>query len=65
MGWSNRPTGVTHYDPPHAYRGYTLFSANGGDDAYLVDMEGRFVHRWRKTRYNPGKRAQGRNGSTR
>ncbi len=46
MGWSNRPTGVTHYDPPHAYRGYTLFSANGGDDAYLVDMEGHFVHRW-------------------
>ena len=46
MGWSDRPTGLTRYDPPHAFRGYTLFSANGGDDAYLVDMEGRFVHRW-------------------
>ncbi len=46
MGWSDRPTGVTRHDPPRVYRGYTLFSANGGDDAYLVDMEGRFVHRW-------------------
>ena len=46
MGWSDRPTGTTRYDPPHADRGYTLFSSNGGDDAYLVDMEGRFVHRW-------------------
>jgi hypothetical protein len=46
MGWSNRPTGLTHYEPPHTYRGYTLFSPNGGDDAYLVDMAGNFVHRW-------------------
>lgn len=46
MGWSDRPSGMTRYDPPHAYRGYTLFSPNGGDDAYLVDMEGNFVHRW-------------------
>lgn len=50
MGWSNRPTGLTHYNPVEAYRGYTLFSANGGDDAYLIDMEGRFVHRWRSGR---------------
>ena len=46
MGWSNRPTGLTHYEPPHTYRGYTLFSPNGGDDAYLIDMAGNFVHRW-------------------
>ena len=46
MGWSNRPTGLTHYQPTSAYRGYTLFSPNGGDDAYLIDMEGNFVHRW-------------------
>jgi len=50
MGWSHRPTGVTHYEPVEAYRGYTLFSANGGDEAYLIDMEGRFVHRWRSGR---------------
>ena len=42
--------GATHYDPNEAYRGYTLFSANGGEDAYLIDMDGRFVHRWRSGR---------------
>ena len=40
MGWSHRPTGLTHYQPSSAYRGYTLFSANGGNDGYLIDMEG-------------------------
>ena len=46
MSWSNRPTGLTQYNPSSAYRGYTLFSPNGGDDAYLIDMEGSFVHHW-------------------
>ena len=46
MGWSHRPTGLTHYRPANAYRGYTLFSPDGGSDAYLIDMEGHFVHRW-------------------
>ena len=46
MGWSHRTTGLIHYQPSSAYRGYTLFSPNGGDDAFLIDMEGRFVHRW-------------------
>ena len=39
--------GLTRYHKAGAYRGYTLFSPNGGDDAYLVDMEGNFVHHWR------------------
>ncbi len=47
MGWSQRPTGLTLYQPTSTYRGYTLFSPNGGTEAYLVDMEGHFVHRWR------------------
>ena len=47
MNLSYRPTGLTRYNSSDAYRGYTLFSPNGGDDAYLVDMEGNFVHRWR------------------
>ena len=46
MGWSQRPTGLIHYQPANACRGYTLFSSNGGDDAYLIDMDGNFVHRW-------------------
>ena len=47
MTTSYRPTGLTHYQAASAYRGYTLFSPNVSDDAYLVDMEGNYVHRWR------------------
>ena len=46
MGWSQRPTGLIHYQPASTSRGYTLFSPNGGDYAYLIDMDGHFVHRW-------------------
>ena len=46
MTTSSRPTGLLRYHPSAAYRGYTLFSPNGGDDAYLIDMEGNYVHRW-------------------
>ena len=46
MTTSYRPTGLIRYQAAGAYRGYTLFSPNGGDDAYLIDMEGNFVHRW-------------------
>ena len=46
MDRSDRPTGLTRYNPTAAYRGYTLFAPNGGDDAYLIDMNGEFVHRW-------------------
>ena len=41
----HHPNGLIHYNPQLAYRGYTLFSANG-KDAYLIDMEGRYVHKW-------------------
>ena len=47
MGWSQRPTGLTSYQPSTTYRGYTLVSPNGGTEAYPVDMEGHFVQRWR------------------
>jgi len=46
MGQSDGTTGLTCYRPTAAYRGYTLFAPNGGDDAYLIDMNGDFVHRW-------------------
>ena len=46
MTTSYRPTGLIRYHAAGTYRGYTLFSPNGGDDAYLIDMEGNFVHRW-------------------
>ena len=46
MTVSYGPMGLVRYRAAGAYRGYTLFSPNGGDDAYLIDMEGNFVHRW-------------------
>ena len=38
---------VTHYNKIKAYAGYTLFAPAGGDDAYLIDMKGQFVHNWK------------------
>ncbi len=38
-------TGLLHYNPALAFRGYTLFTA-GENSALLIDMHGRIVHRW-------------------
>ena len=48
MGWSiHHPVGLIHHTPAACHRGYTLFSTTrGGQDAYLIDMEGNVVHRW-------------------
>jgi hypothetical protein len=46
-------TGLTLYKPEKAYHGYTLFSPTEGTDAYLIDMKGNIVHRWR-LQYRPG-----------
>ncbi len=41
-------TGLTALDPDRACPGFVLYSCNGaGDSVYLIDMEGREVHRWR------------------
>ena len=37
--------GVTHHDPALAQEGYTLYS-NHSTEAFLLDMQGRVVHRW-------------------
>jgi len=37
---------VSH-DPARVFKGYTLFWPMGSHDAWLIDMEGRVVHRWR------------------
>ncbi|MBW1996555.1 MAG: aryl-sulfate sulfotransferase [Deltaproteobacteria bacterium] len=39
--------GLTHYAPSRAYNGYNLFAPLYGRDVWLMDMEGRFVHRWK------------------
>ena len=38
---------VTLYDPSRAYNGYTIVWAEEGKDAWLIDMEGHIVHRWK------------------
>ena len=45
----HHPSGLIHYNPELAFRGYTLFTANR-DFAFLIDMEGRIVHRWKSDR---------------
>ncbi len=45
--------GVTHYVPPKAYNGCTLFSSMFGKDAWLIDMRGRIVHHWNTEPYGP------------
>ena len=47
MGWPiDRPTGLTHHDPAHSWKGYTLICGTNSQDAVLLDMQGRVVHRW-------------------
>lgn len=38
--------GLIHYAPDFAFRGYSLFCGGSPASAYLIDMEGRFVHCW-------------------
>jgi len=45
--------GVTHHVPSKTYNGYTLFTPMSGKDAWLIDMQGRFVHRWGTEPYGP------------
>ncbi len=48
MGWSPfRRTGLTYHRPAESVKGYTLITPSGDDAAYLIDMDGRIVHRWR------------------
>ena len=41
----HHPNGLIHYNPQLSYPGYTLFTADL-DKAWLIDMHGKFVHRW-------------------
>jgi hypothetical protein len=54
MGWSAyRATGLTHHQPTQTFKGYTLVTPAGGDSSYLLDMDGRIVHRWRFAAVRP------------
>lgn len=49
MGWSiHHPRGLLYHDASQAFQGYTLLAMSGGNTAYLIDMEGRVCHRWRR-----------------
>jgi len=37
---------MTYYAPSRAYKGYTLFAPMGDCGAWLIDMQGQFVHHW-------------------
>jgi hypothetical protein len=47
--WADARTdqrGVTRYDPARAQNGLTLYSSTHEQAAYLMDMQGKVVHRW-------------------
>jgi hypothetical protein len=47
--WADARTeqrGVTRYDPARAANGLTLYSSAHEQSAYLMDMQGKVVHRW-------------------
>jgi hypothetical protein len=55
MGWSvNRATGLTFHRPALSTKGYTLLTPHGDACAYLIDLDGRVVHRWKFTHIKPG-----------
>jgi hypothetical protein len=37
---------LKYHDPSKAFPGYTLFATMGTKNVWLVDIKGRFVHRW-------------------
>jgi outer membrane protein assembly factor BamB len=41
--------GVTYYDKDKATPGYTLYSRNGSDQVWLIDMDGKVAHEWKTT----------------
>ena len=47
MGWSAfRQTGLTHYNPTHSVKGYTLFTPAYARGVYLIDIWGQIVKKW-------------------
>lgn len=55
MGWSvNRATGLTFHRPGLSTKGYTLVTPAWDKEAYLVDIDGRIVHRWTFDTIDPG-----------
>jgi outer membrane protein assembly factor BamB len=55
MGWSiNRATGLTFHRHELSMKGYTLVTPFHDKSAFLIDMDGRVVHRWTFDTIDPG-----------
>lgn len=64
MGWSTTQRfGLTHHRPQLSYKGYTLVVPLSGDSVFLVDLDGRFVHRWAFEGFSPMKTELLENGN--
>ena len=48
-----QPTGLYRYNKAKALQGYTLVTHNFSDRAFLLDMEGKVVHKW-QMKYKAG-----------
>ena len=56
MGWSTtQQFGLTHHRRQLTSKGYSLVTPLTGDSCYLIDMDGRFVHRWSFQGFTPMK----------
>jgi hypothetical protein len=49
------PTGVTLYDPAHAYNAFVFFATqeDAGGQSFLIDMNGNEVHHWTRAGLPP------------
>ena len=64
MGWSTaQEFGLTYHRPQLRFKGYTLVIPLSGDSCYLLDMDGRFVHRWSFEGFSPHKAELLENGN--
>ena len=64
MGWSTaQGLGLTVHRPQLSFKGYTLAIPLAGDSAFLIDMDGRFVHRWQFEGLRPSKAELLENGN--
>lgn len=50
----NRPTGLTFHRAGLSTKGYTLVTPSSDSSAYLIDIDGRVVHRWIFESIDPG-----------
>lgn len=50
---SIQPTGLLQYNAGKTFDGYTLFTSNTSDQAFLIDMNGLVVHKW-KLKFDAG-----------